>query len=219
MKSRYSTGLASILLLAGVTAMAIEEPAFTVVRRVGDIEIRQYQPYLVAETIVDGDFKAAGNEGFRRLFRYITGANRGQQKISMTAPVNQAAEPRKISMTAPVDQSRTDGGWAVSFVVPAEYTQETVPQPTDARVRIRAVPGQVTAVLRYSGTWGEDRYEQRRDELLATLRKEGLEVIGEPRIARYDGPFTPWFMRRNEVIVPLSSATATTTPAVGAGRG
>lgn len=197
--------LASVLLFGGGPAMAIEEPAFTLVEEIGDIEIRRYAPYLVAETLVEGkSFDDAGNEGFRRLFRYITGANGGERKIAMTAPVNQSPGGDKIAMTAPVDQAASADGWAVSFVVPSRYDADSVPQPTDPRVYIREIPGDFVAVRRYSGLWSEARFAREREALLDEIEAAGYTVTGDPRLARYDAPFKPWFLRRNEVIVPIA---------------
>jgi hypothetical protein len=139
-------------------AMAIERAQYTVVKKEGNFELRQYEPNLVAETIVEGDFDEVGNEGFRRLFDYISGNNRKQQSISMTAPVSQKAESEKISMTAPVNQVRVGEKYRITFLMPAEYTMETLPEPLDTRVKLKEVPGQLIAAFRYSGTWSEGRY-------------------------------------------------------------
>ena len=114
--------------------MSYEQPDYTVLYENGDVEYRQYEPYLVSETVIKNsdDAENAGNEGFRRLFKYITGANQGQAKISMTTPVSQAPS-EKISMTAPVQQSESAGGWRVSFMLPTEYTLETAPVPTGTK--------------------------------------------------------------------------------------
>lgn len=185
--------------------MAIEEPAYTVVERDASFEIRDYAPYVVAETFIDGAFDEVGNEGFQRLFRYISGDNRAAEKITMTAPVEQAPAGTKIPMTAPVEQQRKDGRWRIAFVLPASYSLATAPRPADTRVTIAEVPARRVAVVRYTGRWSEARY----DEELAGLRRfvadRGLVEAGAPVFARYDPPFMPWFMRRNEVQVPLQA--------------
>jgi hypothetical protein len=191
-------------------AMAIERAKYTVVEREGNFELRQYEPYLVAETIVEGDFDEVGNEGFRRLFDYISGKNRKQQSISMTAPVSQKAESEKISMTAPVNQVRVGGKYRITFLMPAKYTMETLPEPLDTRVELKEVPGQLIAALRYSGTWSKDRYEKKRVRLQAVMRQKGLEPAGEAIFARYNPPFMPWFLRRNEVLIPVENGSQPT---------
>jgi hypothetical protein len=188
-------------------AMAIERAKYTVVEREGNFELRQYEPYLVAETIVEGDFDEVGNEGFRRLFDYISGKNRKQQSISMTAPVSQKVEAEKISMTAPVNQVRVGGKYRITFLMPAKYTMETLPEPLDTRVELKEVPGQLIAALRYSGTWSKDRYEKKRVRLQAVMRQKGLEPAGEAIFARYNPPFMPWFLRRNEVLIPVENGS------------
>jgi DNA gyrase inhibitor GyrI len=191
--------------------MAIEQPSYRVIEQSGEIEIRQYEPYLVAETLVDGKFGDAGNEGFRRLFNYITGNNRAQTGISMTAPVSQSAQGQKIAMTAPVNQTAEAGGYWVSFVVPSQYTMATVPQPLDPRVRVREVPAQTVAVLRYAGFWGQNKYQRKEAALLEYVASRGLSAAGGPQFARYDPPFMPPFLRRNEILLPLDATPVATT--------
>jgi hypothetical protein len=186
-------------------AMALEKPIYRVMEQEGNFELRRYEPYLVAETIVEGDFDTVGNEGFRRLFDYISGKNRKQQSITMTAPVSQKTESEKISMTAPVNQVRVGEKYQITFVMPAKYTLETLPEPLDTRVKLKAVPGQLIAALRYSGTWSKERYEEKRIRLQVQMKQKNLEPAGEPIFARYNPPFMPWFLRRNEVLIPVEN--------------
>ena len=200
----FATALA---LLANSTAMAIEEPGFQVLERDGAFELREYAPHLVAETHVEAGFAEAGNIAFQRLFRYISGENTTKQKISMTAPVTQSRSGdagEKIAMTAPVTQVASDTGYRVAFVVPAKYTLDTVPVPSDPRVGIRAVPAQRVATWRYSGRWTTTNYQQHLAELRSAIAARGLKETGEPILARYDPPFMPSFLRRNEVLIPVA---------------
>lgn len=185
--------------------MSYEEPGYTVLSQSGSVEYRRYEPYLVAETVVEGaaDFDKAGNEGFRRLFKYIAGGNTTQSKIAMTAPVSQAARNEKIAMTVPVQQTGSVTGSRVAFMLPRQYTLETAPAPSDPRVRIVAVPGRLMAVLRYSGRWTESNYDEHRAELLKGLETAGIRTTGEPQLARYNAPFTLPILRRNEVLVEV----------------
>lgn len=194
--------------------MAIEKPDYAVIETTKGLEIRDYDPYLVAETFVEDEFSDAGNEGFRRLFKYITGANKASEKISMTAPVTQRSEGEKIAMTAPVGQTSEGAGHWVSFVVPSKFTMNTVPQPTDPRVRVREVPAQRMAVVRYSGFWSEKGYEKQLARLRDFMAQRGLTAAGEPQFARYDPPFMPPFMRRNEIMIPVAGepSPASTSP-------
>lgn len=190
-------------LLVPGGALAVEEPEYEVVASHGELELRRYAPMILAETRVEADFEGAGNEAFRRLFRYISGDNRAQAKIAMTAPVVQEAASRKIAMTAPVVQEADEEGWRVAFVLPAEFSWETAPLPTDSRVALRLVPERTVAALRFSGTWGEERFAEHERRLRALIAEHGLEPAGEAVSARYNPPFTPWFMRRNEVLIPV----------------
>jgi len=198
-----------VSLFIGETAMSLEQPEYSVLYNDGDVEYRQYEPYLVSETIVknSGAYKDAGNEGFRRLFRYITGANQGQQKIAMTIPVAQT-QGEKIAMTAPVQQSGSATGWAVRFMLPSQYTLDTAPVPTDARVRIREIPGRLVAVIRYSGRWTERNFANKREELLQAIEAASIEPVGAVQSALYNAPYTPPFMRRNEVLVDVNRMPA-----------
>ncbi len=194
-------GLSS--LLVAKSAMAIEKAKYTVLEKEGDFEIRKYDPQIVAETFVEGDIEKVGNEGFRRLYAYISGQNTKKQSISMTAPVAQEAGSEKIAMTAPVKQENKDNQWRITFFMPAEYTLETLPVPDDARVKLTQEPGRLIAAVKYSGTWSEEGYEENKALLEEYLQKRGLTKAGEPVWARYDPPFMPWFLRRNEVLIPV----------------
>jgi hypothetical protein len=209
---RWSTGLLTTLsLLATSSAMAIEEPSFRVLEHDGAFELREYAPYVVAETRVEAEFESAGNAAFQRLFRYISGNNVAQQKIAMTAPVTQSrseAGGEKIAMTAPVTQVAAGDGYRVAFTLPASYTLETAPTPLDRTIEIRAVPAQLVAGWRYSGRWTESNYREHESELRAAIAARNLEVAGEPILARYNPPFMPSFLRRNEVLIPVTRSTS-----------
>ncbi len=183
--------------------MATEEAKYAVLEKEGHFELRQYEPCIVAETLVEGDFDEVGNAGFRRLFRYISGDNQTKKTISMTAPVAQEMRSEKISMTAPVTQEKAGNNWSIAFVMPAEYTMDTLPIPTDAKVTLRAIPARLVAVITYSGVWSESRYEEHKAILDMMMSKRKLKTAGEYIYARYNPPFTPWFLRRNEVMVPV----------------
>jgi hypothetical protein len=184
-------------------ATALEKAAYTVVESHGEIELRDYQPQILVETEVAASFDDAGNLAFRRLFNYISGENMSRSKIAMTAPVTQEAGSEKIDMTAPVTQEGRDGQWRIAFLLPSSYTWDTAPAPTDERVSLRQVPSQRMAAIRFSGRWGESRFQEHERKLREFITRQGLEVAGAVEYARYDPPFKPWFMRRNEVLIPV----------------
>ena len=200
-------GFAGLALLARpLTTRAVEEAKFSVIKRAGDCELRQYESSIVAETIVTGDFDAVGNQAFRRLFRYISGNNRARQPIAQTAPVGRVAQSEKIAMTAPVGQERVTNGWSVTFVMPAAATMETLPEPLDPAVRLRPVPGRLWAGITYSGRWTRTLYDEHAQRLREWIAQRNLQIVGEEVWARYDPPFMPSFFRRNEVLIPVAPA-------------
>ena len=192
------------LLAAPLMSQAIEEPAYTVERAGPVMEIRAYAPYVVAEVVVQGTADEASSQGFSLLAGYIFGKNRGERKMAMTAPVTQTAEPVKIDMTAPVTQSAAEGGgYRVQFVLPQSVTLATAPEPIDPQVQLREVPASRMAVIRYSGFWTQENQDEHLARLEAALRAEGQAWTGEPMLSRYNPPWTPWFMRRNEIWLRL----------------
>jgi hypothetical protein len=199
------------MMMGAVNAMAIEEAKYTVVIKEDDFEIRDYAPHVLAETIVEGDIEGAGNEAFNRLFQYISGNNERQDKVEMTAPVSQEPGGEKIDMTAPVGQQQAGERWAVSFMMPASYTLKTLPKPLDPNVSLRQVPARRLAAIRYSGFWSEEGYLRNKAALESWIEEKGLKVVGEPIWARYNAPFSLWFLRRNEVLIPVAPAETTKT--------
>ncbi len=203
--------------------MAIEEPAFETLEKVENIEIRQYRPVIVAETFVDGDLGSASNDGFRLIADYIFGNNlstrgagdKSSEKIAMTAPVlvEPAAHSEKIAMNAPVKvepQGDSLGGmmsskrWRVQFTMPSEYSMATLPKPRNLAVTLREVPGKRYAVLVFSGFAGEEKAQQKSDELLGWLKEKNRKAIATPQLARYNPPWTLPFLRRNEILVEVA---------------
>jgi SOUL heme-binding protein len=199
----------SVLILEG--CVSLEIPKYEILRSEDDFELRQYPPLIIAETVVESDFDEAGKIGFRRLADYIFGANIPQQKIAMTAPVEQSANGEKIAMTAPVGQSavsaqhetetRVPGSYVISFTMPATYDLASLPKPKDPTVRLRQRQAARLAVVKFSGRWNETRYQEKLAQLEEWLKSIGLKTNGAPNFARYDPPWTLWFMRRNEILV------------------
>jgi hypothetical protein len=205
----FRLSLLGLVVLAAVgipaaMATSVKEPAYTVDSRVEGMELRTYAPMIRAETVVRGTYEEAVNSGFRILANYIFGANTSKSKIAMTAPV--AAQPsggEKIAMTAPVGAAATDAGWRVSFVMPAEYRMETLPQPLDPRIELHSVPAQRVAALSFSGRAQEKEVAAQREKLEALLAGACLQPAGDMVVAQYDPPWTLPFLRRNEILVTV----------------
>jgi hypothetical protein len=194
---------ASLAACSVVGVRDAEEPRYQVVQRVGPVEVRQYGPRIAAETAVPGSEVGARYTGFRRLADYIFGDNRSHTEIAMTAPVAQQRET--IAMTAPVAQARDDTGqWIIRFFVPAKYTMETLPEPLNPAVRLVAVPGEMLAVLRFSGSTDPEAVAAKRDALPRALQGSAWRSDGATVTWFYDPPWTLPPFRRNEVAVPVT---------------
>ncbi len=200
---KYFVSSLFTLLFAGATCMATKEPAYKVIKADGDFEIREYVSYCVAETFTDtSDFDEASNQAFRKLFRYISGDNRSKTEIEMTAPVT-TSKSEKIEMTAPVTSTKTAGGYLTAFVMPAQLSLGTTPIPNDSSIQIREIPSRRVAVIKFSGRWTSSSMDEHGGRLMEWISKNGLVPTGEPVIARYDPPFMPWFLRRNEIQIQI----------------
>jgi hypothetical protein len=188
-------------LIAGVR-IGTEEPRFTVLERLGPVEIRRYGPRVAAETSVDADESDARNIGFRRLAHYIFGGNRARTSIAMTAPV---AQNQQIAMTAPVAQEAVGGASTIRFYLPSAFTLDTLPQPDSEQVRLVPVPAETVAVLRYTGDRSPAAVRRHGDLLLDAVADSSYTAAGELFSWFYDPPFTLPFRRRNEVGIQISN--------------
>jgi len=203
-------GALSLLTIFGVPAMATEEPAFTATLKEGDFEVRSYPALVAAEVSVTGTRNEASNAGFKLLAGYIFGGNTRKQSIAMTAPVVQARAQNaseNIAMTAPVIQTSVPGQtgeWTVRFIMPSSYTMDTLPTPNNSKVQLMQLPPARFAAVTFSGLAREDDVALRTAELNAYMASHSLRPAGPPALARYNPPWTPWFMRRNEVLIALA---------------
>ena len=194
---RFSVFLIAILayLTASVPAMSYEEPEYSIVKKTDVYEVRQYKKRTVAEVTYGEE-----DSGFRVLFDYISGANKGSKEVEMTIPVTQS---KKIDMTVPVTQSASDGEMSMRFFLPTQYSKQNAPAPNDERVKIIDLPEEYFAVISYSGFASDGNFEEHYTELKAALDKDGMVIKGPPIKATYNSPFTPPFLRRNEAMYPL----------------
>lgn len=179
-----------------------ETPAYTVEARLGDIEVRQYAPYIAAEVTVRGEERQALNRGFRVLAGYIFGGNTANSSIDMTTPVGQS---QQIDMTSPVAQTGEDGLWTVTFSMPSQWTMDNLPTPNDGNVQFREVPAQRQVVYVFSGRATDNALKSAEKVLRDQAAANGLQTIGQLFTYYYDDPMTlPW-KRRNEVALTLAT--------------
>ena len=198
--------------IAPMNVMATEEPKYELIEKSGEFELRQYQPMLIAEVLVDGDMDQASGKGFRLIADYIFGNNitetGSSKKIKMTAPVTIEPRSEEISMTIPVSLKNISGRWQVSFVMPSKYTLDTIPLPNNKQIMLRKVPARQVAVLEFSGFANEKNTANRTQELLKWMDKNNLISTGSIELSRYDPPWTLPFLRRNEIIVEYAKSKA-----------
>lgn len=169
-----------------------ETVAYEISGTMGDIEFRKYPELVLASVKDSGD-----DSGFDALFRYITGNNQTQGKIPMTSPV---ITSEKIPMTAPVV---SDEG-SMSFVMPAGKKADDIPHPLDSRVHIRTLPKREIAVIRFRGYAKKGEVDDAASRLFAGLKKAGIATKGQVFLMRYNPPWTPGFIRRNEVGIEIT---------------
>lgn len=189
----------------GYFASNVEKMEYTVVESKKEYEVRLYAPHIVAQTVVKGTYKEALNEGFRIVAGYIFDGNTKKESIAMTAPViEKSASSEKIAMTAPVLASVEGETHTIAFGMPRSYTLETLPTPTDSRVTIVRVPEKKMAAIRFSWFRTNRLVELKKMELINALKNDGVTIVGEPQYAGYNGPWTPPWMTRNEVLVEIA---------------
>lgn len=184
-----------------------ERQPYRVVARHPGFELRRYPAHLVAEVRVGGSFESAGSAAFRPLARYLSGANRSRRAVPAAGPAApERAGSERIAMTVPVLQVEGDrpGSWLVQFVMPAGFTPATLPEPAEPLVTTREVPAQLAAAMRFSGRWTARTFERRATALGRAVTAAGLSPTGAVRYARFDPPWKPWFLRRNEVVLPVA---------------
>jgi hypothetical protein len=196
MKRKTLIGIATLipLVMVAIALLSLPEPDFETIEDAQGYELRRYAPFNVAQTQVEGAFDKATKPAFERLVGYVQGGNGGGRNLPMMAPVTQ--------------QAVGDGDtveWLFQFVMPKEYPRSYLPPPVDERVSVQTVPGRLVAARRYRGSWNETRYRRHEAELLEAVSDAGLTVIGAPIFARYNAPFVPGFLRRNEVLIEVSA--------------
>jgi len=195
------------LLVFSNTAMATEEPKFTLLEKDQSFELRLYEPKILAEVVVNGTMREASSKGFKLIADFIFGNNIAasgkSEKISMTAPVLIEPHAEKISMTAPVNVEQSGAGWKVNFVMPSQFTLETLPKPNNPLVKIKPIPAKKFAVIQFSGLVDEEKMAKKVTDLEQWISTKQLKVLGNAELARYNPPWTLPFLRRNEVMIEV----------------
>lgn len=207
-KKRYVLGfvlaLAIISISLGPIMSQVEQAGYSVVEKIGAIEIRDYNPRIVAETEVAGPRKEAIQQGFRVIADYIFGNNVSSAKIAMTAPVMQQSG-ENISMTAPVTQTGEGAGpWKINFVMPSSYTLKNLPRPANSAVVLKQIPSKRYAVIRFSGMPTQEELSSQRSQLEYLISQKNLRSLSPPIYAFFNPPWTLPILRRNEIMIEVN---------------
>ena len=209
MKKKWTmiTSIIALILIVGVLAgpvmSDVEKPDYKVIQSEQNIEIRQYDPMIIAEVEVDGKREDAIGDGFRLLADYIFGNNTVQQVISMTAPVQQK-ENQKIAMTAPVQQQSAGKSWRMSFVMPSKYSMDSLPVPNNNRVRLKEILTKKFVVIEFSGTNSNENVTEHENQLMNYIEANQIKINDSPKYAFYNPPWSLPFLRRNEVMIEIN---------------
>jgi hypothetical protein len=191
-------------VMAGPIMSNVETPKYNVSYSSGNIEHRNYEPMIIAAVEVTGERKESIGNGFRLIADYIFGNNSIDQNIKMTAPVEQQTS-KKIAMTAPVQQQQSGASWTISFVMPSEYTLSTIPKPNREEIKLTLIASKEFIVIRFSGTNSDELITKYQTKLLSYIAKNKIKIVGEPKYAFYNPPWTLPFMRRNEIMFEVLS--------------
>lgn len=194
--------IAAVAAAWGPIVSNVEQAKYTVVEKYDDIEIRDYDPMIVAEVSVPGEREKAISQGFRLIADYIFGNNAPLQQVAMTAPVTQQSQT--IAMTAPVTQQAQNSLWIVRFVMPSSYNIDTLPKPNNSEVKLRIMGGKRFAAIRFSGIGRNDMLKQKEADLQAFIHKQQLQMLAPAIYAFFNPPWTLPFLRRNEVMIEIA---------------
>jgi DNA gyrase inhibitor GyrI len=197
-------GLIALGLLWGALVSHVENAKYTVITAEENIEIRDYPPLIVAEVTTQGPRQEAIKQGFTQLADYIFGNNSSKNKISMTAPVTQQ-DGEKISMTAPVTQQGNENAWTIRFIMPSNYTLDTLPRPNNDKVRIHQIPSARFAVIKFSGTAKTDTISSHENKLKTHIDHKNLKQLSAPTYAFFNPPWTLPPLRRNEIMIEIQN--------------
>jgi hypothetical protein len=198
-------GLSLWVLGSYLVVRNIEEPVYTVLEKKDGYEIREYAPYILAQTTVTGNYDEATNKGFRIIADYIFGNNTKKESIAMTTPVlEKEASAEKIAMTVPVLETESESNErTIAFVLPSKYTLEMLPTPTNSAVVFVEVPSRKVAALTFTWYATESRMQAKKELLKNLLERDAIIMSGKVETARYNPPLTMPLMLRNEILIPI----------------
>lgn len=204
---KKSLSVVSALALSSCSVLGINDTPqakYTNIKKDNNFSVRVYAPLTEAQvTVQESNYKSAVNKGFGYLFKYITGANIAKQNIQMTAPVKIEQPSEKIQMTAPIMIKGDDKNWTIAFVLPAKYTLENAPKPTNDRVKLVEKPETKVAVITFSGFLNKDSIDSNTSKLKTWIKSNNYQAIGQAEAAGYNPPWTIPFLRTNEVMIPV----------------
>ncbi|MFI3184442.1 MAG: heme-binding protein [Methylococcaceae bacterium] len=199
--ARLSSFLWTSLSVMGIRSSEVS--SYRVLFEIGNIQIRLYQPMLIAETEIEADYSPAGKIGFNRLAGYIFGGNVQKKEMAMTTPVFREFIGQIQTMNEATQPAPNTSKWLMSFVMPPSFDLTTVPEPTDPLVIIESIPAKKVATLRYAGSLNQERMTEYSQSLLAWLDEQHIKPLSSPRSAAYDPPWTISSLRRNEIHIDI----------------
>jgi len=191
----------SLSVFIGPAMGELEQPTYKVVFAEDNIEMREYQPMIIAEVNARGERKAAIRFGFQLLADYILGENIARQVTTQMQAAEQQSQ--KIAMTAPVEIQSNGESWKISFLMPSEFSLDTLPTPKNKYIKLTEIPEQNFIILGFSGRIIESNLARHEKLLRDYIETHQIKVKGSPKFAFYNPPWVPAFMRRNEVMLEL----------------
>lgn len=174
-----------ILILVGRWyAKLSRRTKYHIIEKKRDIEIRQYDPYIIAKIQAPGKRKESIRYGFIKLARYIFGDNKSSKKIAMTAPVLQQESP-------PV--------WDICFIMPRKYAFNEVPKPKEASISLKKIKASTFICIKFSGNPTDEKLQKKLIRLKQFIKDRKIATLGNPIYAFYNPPWTIPIFRRNEI--------------------
>lgn len=217
-KSMFIVSIVVTFVLVGWSLVSyffnssVASPNYTVFGQKDGYEVRLYDSFITAEVSVKGSYNETLNQGFRILANYIFGNNTKQEEFAMTVPVLEkmamiapvmVQDGEVLDMTAPVLERGDDTIRTISFVLPLEYTLETLPHPNNSDITIVQQEAQKIAALKFSWFRNAKRVARKKKELQAMLSRDAITVRGVPAYAGYNAPLSAPWLNRHEIMMEI----------------